>query len=201
VITDILIVKKVYQDAIDKVLRDSAYSSAVMASHAKHIKMYEGDALGSTVDSKDKKLDKLQHVEESMQLTEQEIENMSFKDFLKKIQEMGQNMGGQMEKGVIETLNKSIEESGNVIEGHKGISEEMILEMTEKLLIQFKNDNRAEPVMPTLYTGPGAAEEVKKLIKENTPEKEEAFKKRLDPILDKKYEEYMKDINMRKLTD
>lgn len=200
-ITDFVKAKRLLVQLIDERMKQAAYSNAVMVSHAKNIRIYEGDKLGSAQEDGESEIDSLRQIEESISISSEEMENLTMDDFLKKIEEMGAKMGGQMEQGMIEALNNSIEKSGNVITGHKTISEEALLEMTEKLPIDFKDDDREQPIMPNLYVGPEQVPVIKKMMEAQTKEEADEFLRRQNKILDKKHEEYMTELKARKIIE
>lgn len=69
------------------------------------------------------------------------------------------------------------------------------------MYINFENDDRSKPIMPTIFAG---SEAVKALLESETkltPEKRASNNERHEIIMDKKYAEHMLDLESRKLID
>jgi hypothetical protein len=143
----------------------------------------------------------LMYVHSEFSIPQKDIPTMETTELLNKVSDVAEDMAGQMERNLFKTLTESIEESGNIIPGNPKLSPESVLTALEMVSIDFEDDDRSKPIRPSLIASPVAVEELMKIDAETTPEEKEKYRKKEQAIMDKKYEEHMKDLESRKIID
>ena len=99
-----------------------------------------------------------------------------------------------MKKMMFSNLSQVTDFTGNVIDGKdKGISSEMLLEMLEKIHIDF--DQEGNPQFPSIVIHPDMAKNFEKLKSD-----EELYKPRFDEIINRKREDYYAEKGCRGLS-
>lgn len=105
-----------------------------------------------------------------------------------------QDMLKQFTEGMFDTLTQVTDFTGNVVDGKgKGLSYEMLLEILEKLHIDF--DDEGNPKMPTMVINPGMEEQVEKLKQD-----EALYKGKIEEIIKKKKDAYYAEKGSRGLS-
>ena len=110
------------------------------------------------------------------------------------------DMAGQMERTTFQTMGEEIEKAGNVISSNPPFSPDAFLQALEMVELDF-DDDRDKPHIPFLVMSPNLAQKVMEEEKQRSQEEKDAFEKRKQTILDKKFEEYVERENKRKLVD
>lgn len=152
----------------------------------------------NTMDGKEKDLI-FKEIGSTKTFSKEELKNLSLPNFLKILQDVILDMSKQIEGGIFEDLNKTIEETGNTFDakGEK-LSIELLLKAYEKLPIDFEE---GKAIMPTIVTSPKGAEDYQTALKSHTPEQRETYDKKFNELLRQKYEEFVSRENSRKLVD
>ncbi|MHC1698825.1 MAG: hypothetical protein AB9919_12345 [Geobacteraceae bacterium] len=110
------------------------------------------------------------------------------------IYEYAQSFLKDMTKKLFSTMSQVTDFTGNVIDGKgKGISNEMLIEMLEKIHIDF--DQEGNPLLPSIVIHPDMVKSFEKLKAD-----ENLYKPRIDEIIDRKREAYYAEKGCRGLS-
>ena len=82
-----------------------------------------------------------------------------------------------------------------------GLTPDALIHSFQKMFITFKNDDRSKPNMPRVIAGEKVIKRLIEIDASETAEQKKHYRENLEKILDKKYEEYMEDVNSRKIID
>lgn len=200
-ITDFPEAKKEIKKAVDIMLRERIKEKTPLLSMANKKTLQEGDKLGTLhVDGRHTVRD-FKYIESSFSIPQKEIQTMKTDDFLSKVSGVADDMASQMELGLIKTIDESAKETGNNIPGNPELGPDSMLLALEMIFVQFEDDDRTKPIRPSIVAAPGAVDKLMELEAKSTPEEREGYLKREEAIFDKKYEEYIQDLNSRKIVD
>ena len=200
-ITDFPDAKKAIKKLIDSVLKEEVRKRAPMSHLVNRHTLHEGDKIGVVYSDGRHEVNELQYVQSEFSVATKDIPTMKPGDFLDKVSAAAEDMAGQMERGLFEKMNDVAQESGNTIPGNPELSPESILVALERLSIDFEDDDRLKAVKPSIVTAPAAYERLKVLDAKLTPEEREDLKRREEAIMDRKYEEHLRDLESRKIID
>jgi hypothetical protein len=110
------------------------------------------------------------------------------------IYEYAQSFLKDMTKTMFSTLSQVADFTGNVIDGKgKGVSYEMLIDMLEKIHIDFDQDGN--PLLPSIVIHPDMAKSFEKLKAD-----EDLYKPRIDAIINRKREAYYAEKGRRRLS-
>jgi hypothetical protein len=145
--------------------------------------------------SEEKKLEiPLGMMSSEVSLTVADVYNFNLEKICTDIYEFAQGFLRDMTKTMFATLSQVTDFTGNVIDGKgKGVSHEMLLEMLEKIHIDF--DEAGNPQFPSLVIHPDMAKSFEKL-----KSIEELYKSRYDEIINRKREAYYAEKGCRGLS-
>ena len=200
-ITDFPEAKGKIKKTLDAILRQQVKQNSPMLQMVSKKMLHEGNKLGVLHSDGRHVVDELQYVESKFFIARKDVPTLKPGDFVTKVVDAAKDMAGQMEKKFFKTIDDSIKESGNAIPGNPELGPESILSALEMVAIDFEDDDRSKPIKPSLFAGPDA---VKKLMEKEaaaTPEEKADYYKREEVILDRKYQEYLKDLELRKIID
>ncbi|XKT74364.1 MAG: hypothetical protein ACJKTH_03345 [Patescibacteria group bacterium UBA2163] len=200
-ITDFPEAKKQAQEALNKVLQNEVRQKTVVGNLVNNRVLYEGDKMGVVQEDGKHEVSDLQHAESSFTVEHKEIPEMTGGKLLEKVDAVSEEMVSQMERGLLNTMFEATEKSGNVIKSDGEFSQEMMLAMLEKLPAEFEDDDRNKPIRPFMVVSPEQSKKIKQLMEAETEEDRQAFHEKEKVILDRKYKEYMDDVNSRKIVD
>jgi len=200
-ITDFPEAKKEIRKALDSIMRAQVKQNAPMLSLIGSKTLHEGDSMGVIYEDGRHVVDPLQRAESQFSVSREEIVTMKPEDLMAKVSTAAKDIAGQMEGYLFQTIDKSIEESGNTIPGNPELSPEAILIALEKIQIDFEDDDRSKPVMPTIVSGPGAFEKLKEHEAKATKAEKLEFEEKQKAIMDGKFKEHLANLASRKLVD
>ncbi|MBU1706002.1 hypothetical protein KKG19_04750 [Patescibacteria group bacterium] len=200
-ITDFPNAKKQIKRILDEILRAKVKQNAPMLSMVNKRMMHEGDRLGIIDENGKHTVSPMKLVESEFFISNEEAKNIKAEDIISKVTSAGEDMAGKIERDLFQTLDKSIKESGNTIPGNPELSPEAILTALEMMPIDFEDDDRLKPIKPSLVAAPAAVEKLMQIEASSTEEEKEEYRKKEEEIFDKKYAEYIKDIESRKIID
>ncbi|MBI3046445.1 MAG: hypothetical protein HYY86_02855 [Candidatus Harrisonbacteria bacterium] len=170
------------------------------ATIGKHF-FHEGDKSSyETVDREKKALD-FKRGESQFTVTRDEMNKLTIKDIIQKVQGIAEDMAGQIERNLFQTMNETIEKSGNTIPGNPPFSPEAFLKGLEMVEIDFDEDDRNKPQLPTLVMHPDLAKKAKEQEANMTAEEKKAFDEKMKAMIDKKYDDFLTREAKRKLVD
>jgi hypothetical protein len=192
--------KKELKKAVDSLLKQRVKENAPMFALVKKKTLHEGNRTGVLHEDGRHVVRELMHVQSQFTVTKEETTEDPGK-FLEKVAKAAEDVAGQMERSFFQIIDESVKESGNIIPGNPSLSPDSILLALETIAVDFEDDDREKPVRPTIVSGPGAAEQLKKIEGEQTEEDREKFRQREKEILDKKYEEHMTNVRSRRIVD
>ena len=200
-ITDFPEAKKEMKKAIDSVLRTKVKQSAPMLSMVGGKTLHEGDSMGVIHEDGRHVISQFQHAESQFSVSREEMLTMKPDDLITRVSTAAEDMASQMERHLFQTIEESVKESGNTIPGNPELSPEAILTALEMIVVDFEDDDRLKPVMPTIVTGPGAFEKLKEQEEKATEEQKQEYKMKQEAIMDKKYQQHLADLASRKIVD
>lgn len=135
-------------------------------------------------------------------VTKEERETITLEGVLQKVSKSAEEMAAQMERDMFATLHREIDEAGqSVDEKGKPFTHETLLKAMEMLDVDFKDDDRKQPQMPSLVMHPDMAKKVFEQDAKLSDEERKAFEARKEALLDKKYQEFLDREAHRKLVD
>ena len=175
--------------------------SSPMFSFASKKTVHEGDKMGTLFTDGRHSVRDLHHVQSGFSIPQEDIPSMKPSDLLDKFAGVAVDMAGQMERGFLQLIDESLEGTDNVISGSMEFNHDFILIGLEKMRISFEDDDRTKPVKPTIFASPELINKLIQAESEATPEEKEAYRQKEEIIMNKKYEEYLKDLKSRKLVD
>jgi hypothetical protein len=200
-ITDFPEIKKEIKRVVDAVLRQKVKENAPAMSLANKVTLHEGNKLGVIHPDGKHVVNELQYVESGFTIPKKEIPVLKPDDFMAKVSAAAEDMAGQMERGLFQKIDESVKEGGNTIPGNPELSPDSILTALEMITIDFEDDDRAKPVKPSIFADPVAINKLLEKIAQLTPEQKAINESREKTIIDKKYEEHLKDLDSRKIVD
>ncbi len=200
-ITDFPEAKKKIKHTLDEILRAKVKQNAPMLSMVNQRIMHEGDKLGIIDQNGEHKISPIKLVQSEFYISNEEAKDIKMEDVISKVISAGEDMAGKIERDILQTIDKSIKESGNIIPGNPELSAEAILAALEMMPIDFEEDDRSRPIRPSLVAAPAAVEKLMQAEASSTEAEKKEYRKKEEKILDKKYTEYIKDIESRIIMD
>lgn len=199
-IVDFISIKRKLHQGINILLREEVKRRTPFLSMIGSRFMHEGNRTSYETVNHERKNLEYKKAESGFSLKREEMSKMTFKEIVEKIQQAAEDMAGQMERGVFQTLKEEIDKAGNIIPGNPPFSPEAFLRGLEMIEIDF-DDSRDKPNLPFLVMHPTLAKKVKEQEAQMTEEEKRKFDKKKEQILDKKYEQYVARESKRKLVD
>ncbi|MEN9920729.1 MAG: hypothetical protein RL538_622 [Candidatus Parcubacteria bacterium] len=200
-ITDFPEVKRELQKAMNIALQDGVKQNAPMLSMVGGKTLHEGDSMGVLHEDGRHVVNPLQYAESQFSVSREEMMSMKPDELMAKVNTVAVDMAGQMERNLFQSLDESIKESGNTIPGNPELSPDSILVALQMIVVDFEDDDRSKPVMPTIVTAPGGYEKLKEQEDRASEEEKKDYKARQEAILDKKFQEHLADLESRKIVD
>jgi len=145
--------------------------------------------------SEEKKLEiPLGMMSAEVSITVDDVYNFNLEKICIDIYEYAESFLKDITKTMFSTLSQVTDFTGNVVDGKgKGINHEMLLEMLEKIHIDF--DQEGNPLFPSIVMHPDMAKNFEKLKSD-----EELYKPRYDEIINRKREAYYAEKGRRGLS-
>ena len=145
--------------------------------------------------SEEKKLEiPLGMMSAEVSITVDDVYNFDLEKICIDIYEYAESFLKDMTKTMLSTLSQVTDFTGNVVDGKgKGVSHEMLLEMLEKIHIDF--DQEGNPLFPSIVIHPDMAKNFEKLKSD-----EDFYKPRYDEIINRKREAYYAEKGSRGLS-
>lgn len=133
----------------------------------------------------------------SVTITDAEIESLTPAEIIARFDKAAQEMAMKTGKTFFESLDRSIQSVGNVVQYKGKITADDLFAMWEKVLIEF--DEQGRPHLPTLVCGDKMYSELNELLPEM--ERSPELRKRFAAMIVKKREEWRDRESSRKLVD
>lgn len=200
-ITDFPEVKKEILKALRTMIKESINQNAPVLSKVNKIPFHEGDKMGIIYEDGNHILTNMKKSHSEFTIARKDIPSMNANDFIEKVSDAAKDMADQIEKNILQTINKTTKESGNIIHGNPELSLDSLLIALEMIPVYFEDDDRTKPIKPFIFASPDAIEKFREREAKTTPEEQEVFRQKEEIILDKKYEEHIKDLEIRKIID
>ena len=181
--------------------REIEKRTPILSMIGKHL-LHEGSKYSfETVDHEKREM-KFQKAETTITLSRQEMGRISHQEIMAKIETSAEEMARQMERGTLQTLSEELERVGNTISGGgKPFSPETILQGLQMIQIDFEDDSRDKPQLPTWVISLELAAKTKIQEAAMAEEEKAEFEVKFQAILDQKYEEFLVREGTRKLID
>ena len=193
-ITDFPEAKREIKKAVDAVLREKVRRNAPMLAMVNKKTLHEGDKMGVLHPDGRHVLTDLKFAQSEFFVDKKDIPTMKAGDLLEKVSAVAEDMAGQIERGLFQTIDELIKESGNTISGNPELGPDSILTALEMVSVDFEDDDRAKPIKPSIVAAPDAVKKLIELEAKTTLEEKEAYRKKEEAIMDKKYKEHIKDL-------
>jgi hypothetical protein len=142
------------------------------------VKMIRGDGSEDTIDMK--------HHRVQIQLTDEEIENLSSEDMQRKFDKAAREMARQMSVTGFESLNKTISDAGNVVHYKGALTIDDVFRMYGTVAIDF--DENGRPELPTIMCNEAMREQFHCLLSQINSDPD--TKRKLAAMLERKKEEW-----------
>lgn len=118
--------------------------------------------------------------------------------YLKHFKALVEDLSGQLEANLLAVVSKATDKTGNIIDAKgRELDPDLLLDALEKIALPFNEDGSFEPM--TIVLPPDAYEKLMEKMAEW--DKNPAFKKRHDEIIEKKRAEWDASESNRKLVD
>jgi hypothetical protein len=200
-LTDFPDARKQLDRFMTNLMREQIKQKAPMMSMVRHRRYFEGDKLSTTYPGGKKDVREFQLVETQFSISKKDAETFTPSDFIGKLAAAADDMAGQIERGIFDTIHQAVTEAGNVLPGNPPLNRESILQALDRVSIDFENDDRLKPVLPSIVVHPILAEKLRAEEAAVTAEEKTLFEARQREILDRKFHDYMTDLESRKLID
>ncbi len=200
-IVDFPTIKENLHKGMDIFLREEVKRRAPFIAMVGSHFMHEGDKSSYETVDREKKTVDFQRGESKFTLTREEMNKMTIQDIIQKIQASAEDLAGQMERHAFQKLSETIEKSGNIIPGNPPFSPDAFLKGLEMIEIDFEDDSRDKPHLPTLIMHPNLAKKAMEQEEKMTPEEKAVFDEEKKKIMDKKYDDFLAREGKRKLVD
>ncbi len=114
------------------------------------------------------------------------------------LEKVAEELRSQQSKMIFEHLSQSTDRTGNVVDaGGQAINPDLILQMLEKMEIDFSEDG--QPRLPTLVVPPEQGEKLREKMLEW--EKDECYNRKFNELIERKRQEWHDRESHRKLVD
>ena len=193
--------KQKIKQTYDTILRQQVKQKAPTWSMGSRKMLFEGDKLAVFRADGTKDVSEMRAAQSEFSIPREDIQNVTAEDMVEKLSAAAEDMAGQIERGLFETLNDAVDKSGNWIPGNPALTPEGILQGLERIWIEFEDDDREKPIKPTIIAAPEAVEKLMQAAEKETKEDKQQYYEKEKVILDRKYKEYMADLSSRKLID
>lgn len=200
-IADFPDIKKFLHKQLNDFLKQNVKSWAPLSTLARRKRMHEWNRMSVQQEGEGPRINEIKKIESKLTISDEEMVDMWPEAFLWKISSVANDMASQMEQHALTMINEAVSEVWNVLEGNPEISTDVILRGLEMIYIDFENDDRSKPVMPTIFLGHEAWEKLFSDYAKLSDDKKKTFESENEKILDKKYREYMEDVASRKIID
>lgn len=136
----------------------------------------------------------LEMMSAEVSITVDDVYNFNLEKICTEIYTFAETYLNSMKKMMFSNLTQVTDFTGNVIDGKgKGLSPEILLEMLEKIHIDF--DQEGNPQLPSIVVHPDMAKNFEKLKSD-----EELYKPRFEEIINRKREAYYAEKGCRRLS-
>jgi hypothetical protein len=186
------------KDSLDKFAntyyRGAVYQNApFIANISRHIQ-HEGKIIKYQTQNGQDHILTLREISAQTNIKDKDVKTLSLIDVLKKFGEMAKEMAQKMEIPVFKMMEDMAEAGGNVV-SNADFTPDTVLKALEKLDIDF--NEQGKPIMPSMVISP----ELFKSIQGKLPgwEADLSIQKQFNAIIKKKYEDWVRRKNDRKL--
>ena len=200
-ITDFPEAKKRIEKMLNFILRQKVRQFSPMLSMFKKKILHEGNKIGVVYEDGRQVIDDLKYMQSEFSIEKKEATTIKADDLLNKLSAAAEDMAGQIERSMMQAIDESICESGNTISANAELGPDSILEALEAVTIDFEDDDRTKPIMPSLMAAPSTIQRLQEMDAKVTPEKMSEYRKKEEEIINQKYEEYINDLNSRRIIE
>ena len=177
-------------------MKNVMLASMVPFAQVPRSRVFEGDKLVLVREDGSLERTELRKVEVIRQVEFKEVERMTPKMVIQRIDEVARDMGFQQSKVFFEEVNKAVHRSGNIIDvGNRPFCADDYFKMLEMLQIDFGENG--EPFMPTIVAGDKVSEGISKVLQEVNSDP--SLRKRKQEIVERKREQWRDRESDRKL--
>ena len=133
----------------------------------------------------------------TISITDEEVETLTPEQILQRFDKAARDLAEQTHRTFFESLDRTAESAGNVVEYRGEISADDFLKMLDTVSIDF--DERGKPLLPTVVCGKDVFTQMAKVkaATEDDPE----FDRRYKRLMIKKHEEWRDRESRRKLVE
>ncbi|MDP1728017.1 MAG: hypothetical protein Q8M15_14625 [Bacteroidota bacterium] len=182
-------------------LKDKITDESPMTRNAYKKMFFEGNKMGILRENGKFEVSEMKKIQTELVLDKNEIMGLTEEQIQIKLGGLAQDMALQMSQMIFESIENAIAETGNEISCPDGLTHKWIHEALKKMTISFVDDDRNNPKLMTIYVGPDVLERFEKYEQQLTPKETERFQKEYQEILDIKYQDYLTDLNSRRLIE
>lgn len=199
-IPDFPLIKAKIEKVVNKHFRETVKQNSPFISMMSRRTLYEGNKMGVIYQDGKHIVNELKTVHTEFAINHDEIPELKPDEFISKVSNAAEDISIQMERGMIDSIEEIVEMSGNVISNEK-IGPDLVLRMFEKLKFTFENDDRQKPNKVSIFSSLEAYQKLADVMANMTEIEKEDYKRKEEKILNRKYEEYIRDILSRQLID
>jgi hypothetical protein len=196
---DFVKVKNIISERFTRYLQEAQMESGLLKGIKKE-KYFEGNKhdFADIDEQPGENATEFNRLSAAFEVHEDDIIENGIDAYLKHFKALAEDLSGQMEASLLAAVSKATDKTGNIIDGKgKELSPEVLLDALEKIALPFNKDGSYEPM--TIVLHPEAYEKL--LAKMDEYDKDPAFKKRYDEIIQKKRAEWDARESNRKLVD
>ena len=200
-IVDFIEVKRALEKTAHLFLRAEIRKRMPFVSQLGVVPQHEGsDSSYETVDRQVQEIDYQLTTSEPVTLTRDEMAALSLGDVEQLLLKLAEDLAHKIERTALEKIGQILEETGNTVVETEQLGPESFLRSLEVMRVDF-DDVRDRPHIPSIVLHPETFQKLQEQTDKMSAEELEAIERKMQQILDKKYEEYVSRENNRKLVD
>jgi hypothetical protein len=199
VLPDFREVKEKLDQALTQRLREQVKKRDPVLAMIRTLRQHEGHRHVWSTDKGRERSTAYEPAVAEVTINQHETVDWTIADIVRHVDNMADQMIGQIVPNMFATLREASDEVGNVVDGGgRPFSFEMWLEAVEKLQIEF-DEHTGQPRLPTMVVNPTLGERVRALLPEW--ERNAEYKARSSALIARKKEDWDDREGNRKLVD
>lgn len=172
--------------------------NASFVSQIRKVRHFEGDGMKTTDATGETEESNYKLLSGSLGVNHQDLIERGPLALQEGLEKMAEELRSQQSKMIFEHLSQSTDRTGNVVDaGGQAINPDLILQMLEKMEIDFSEDG--QPRLPTLVVPPEQGEKLREKMLEW--EKDECYNRKFNELIERKRQEWHDRESHRKLVD
>lgn len=199
-IPDFPFVKLKLDKYVNQHLRSMVKGHAPSLSFMGRLTLYEGNKSGVIYPDGRHVVKEFTTVHAEFSIENKDLPKLEANDFISKVSDSAKTIADQMEKGIFSAIDEAVTESGNIMSGGM-VGPDLILSMLDRVQLTFDDDDRMKPNRPGIISSEDVIKKLQEFDVNATPEEKADFQNKEKIILDRKYTEYILDLQSRQIID